>query len=77
MWELHTLGGLCTLGFTSSIDHTKVSLARSSSLVDRYVYRKVLYKIIKAVASLTFLVKVCRLLYETGFYTRQVFLCTV
>ena len=30
---------------------------------------------IKAAASMTFLVKFCRLLYETGFYTRQVFLC--
>ena len=28
---------------------------------------------IKAAASMTFLVKFCRLLYETGFYTRQVF----
>ena len=26
-------------------------------------------------ASMTFLVKFCRLLYETGFYTRPVFLC--
>ena len=30
---------------------------------------------IKAAASMTFLVKFCRLLCETGFYTRQVFLC--
>ena len=30
---------------------------------------------IKAADSMTFLVKFCRLLYETGFYTRQVFLC--
>ena len=28
----------------------------------------------KAAASMTFLVKFCRLLYDTGFYTRQVFL---
>ena len=30
---------------------------------------------IKAAASMTFLMKFCRLLYETGFYTREVFLC--